>query len=447
MQWACSAHGSPPIYHLGCSLALLLYELTWRGFRLPKVVDEGEYPLTAQFLLLGSSSTGKTTAFNSMQDFANAVWTQTSTKPEVDPWVELEGSMEGISSAIQDRYIERTDNTPVVLFDPEISKVFARREPLTDLLCKLADGRTIQSNYRGKQGKKRNVNADRIVNPRISALYCTTEAQLAPHFKDSHRMGGMFPRLIWLRPDFTKRDIWLSQDHMGAKPLGAIREDAIFGWSQWIVELEIAASEQGRRFEFTPEAHGVLNNELFQPIIDQFEPDSIDDNMHAVRVRLLEKARVFAALHAAMRYELRVLPEDVHFAANLVRLLLSMLTLDSPVRDLGAHDDFRAAKRVERVILDAGDTGMLRRELYIRLRVSKKVLDEALEQLIDQESIFLDNAMTQRTGRYLHSDSPLGREMRAIAAKQLEEEAELAATLKSTGVTRVPWRMGRRGSG
>lgn len=442
VQWACAAHGSPAIYHVGCALSLLLYELTWRGFRLPKVVDEGEYALTAQFLLIGGSATGKTTSFNMMQDFARSVWAATATRPELDPWLELEGSIEGITSAIQERYDERLDSTPVILFDSEISKVFARREPLTELLCKLADGRTIQSNFRGKQRKVRDPNADRIVNPRCCGIFCTTEAQLAPHFKDSHRMGGSFPRLIWLRPDFTRADIWLAQDHLGARSLSATRQAAIHDWSGWLVELELAAAEQGRKFEFTAEAHAVLSNELFSPFANEFTTVETDDNMHAVKMRLLEKARAFAVLSAAMRFSLRVLPDDVMFAAQLVRLLLSMHTLTTVIRDLGSSDDYRVSKRLETLIRATGDEGSLRRELYGRTRLSKKAMDDGLAHLIDREVVFVDNTRPGRTGRYVHIDSPLGQQMQKIAREQEAEEAELAQTLGAGGITGVTQRPG-----
>lgn len=436
VQWACSAHGSPPVYHVACALVQLFYELTRRGFRLPKVVDDGEYPLTVQFLLLGGSHTGKGTALDAIQDFAATVWKRTQV-PEVDPWIELEGSIEGITQAIQDRYIEKHDSTPAVLYDKEISKVFARREPLTELLCKLADGRTIQSNYRGKQRKSQSAKANMLVNPRVSALYCTTEPQLAPHFKDSHRMGGLFPRLIWLKPVFGKGDIWLSQDHVGATPLGSVRTQAATEWASWLVQLEMVSRELGKRFSCSAEAHAVLHNELFVPFAAEYHATETDDNMHAVKMRLLEKARVFAALHAAMHYRVHLEPEDMFFAVRLAKYFLTMITSEDSVRDLGANDSFRISKRIELAIKQTGNEGMLRRELYSTLRLDKRTLDDALAQLIDSESVFVDNTDPLRSGRYIHISSPLGQEIVTIARAQAREEAELKNTL---GARRPSWR-------
>jgi hypothetical protein len=364
-------------------------------------------------------------------DFTRAVWAYASTRPEVDPWLELEGSIEGITAALQDHFDEQRDHTPAILFDNEISRLFARREPVPEFLCKLADGRTIQSNLRGKQRKKaRDPNADQLVNPRCCGIFCTTEAQLAPHFKDSHRMGGIFPRMIWLRPAFTQDDIWFAQDHVGARSLGRTREDAVAAWAGWAVELELAAAEQGRSFEFTAEAHATLTNELFTPFAREFSEVSVEENMHAVKMRLLEKARVFAVLSAAMRLSLRVLPVDVHFAAKLVRLFLGSLEAAPSVRNLGASvDAHQIARKLEVFLRAAGDEGLMRREMYKHIMVSKKTLDETLAMLVDREVIFLDNTRPDRAGRYVHISSPLGQEMQRVAQEQALEEAELAKAL------------------
>lgn len=437
VQWACAVHGSPPIYHLGCGIATLLYELCWRGYRLPRIAEHGEYPLTAQFLLLGGSATGKSTAFHAVQDMARAVWDRTSTRPELDPWVELSGSVEGITSAIQSRYLEQHDNTPVILYDGEVSQAFARRDSLPEVFCKLVDGRSIQSNYRMKQRRKGANGAnndDQIVNPRINSIFCTTVAQLAPHFKESHRMGGIFPRLIWLKPRFKDGDLWLAQDHEGAQSLQTVRNGVISDWAGWTVQLELASNDFGKKFTFTAQAHDVLKNELFAKFRAAYTAETLDNNLHAVQMRLVEKARVFAALHAALRHDMCVVEDDMLFAVKLVRLFLAMHTMENGAQELGTDDDVRAAKRLELVLRASGDSGLTRRELYQKTRFSKGILDNAIAQVLDEEVVFVDNSQLDRPGRFLHVDSPLGMQLREVAAQQRRDEAELQQLTRERGV-------------
>jgi len=104
------------------------------------------------------------------------------------------------------------------------------------------------------------------------------------------------------------------------------------------------------------------------------------------------------------------------------------------VRDLGAVTEFRLAKKIEGLVYAAGDSGMLRREIYSRVRISKKQLDEALELLLDKETIFVDNSQVDRTGRYVHVQSPLGQQL----AQQVREQAQQEAELRNLGVAARP---------
>src|SRR5262249_10561729 len=142
---------------------------------------------------------------------------------------------------------------------------------------------------------------DAVINPRVCAVFCSTEAQLAPQFRESHRLGGVYPRLIWLKPAFNRSDLWLSQDHEGATSLQTVRNAVISDWSSWIVQLELAANDFGKRFSFTAAAHDLLKRDLFTEFRSGYSVESLNNNLHAVQMRLVEKARVFAALHAALR--------------------------------------------------------------------------------------------------------------------------------------------------
>ena len=85
LEWAQAVHGSPPVYHLACMLVCTCYELVRRGFRLPKIADSGDYPLSLWFALIGDSGTGKSTAINAAQDFIRDSWQAASfsVQPEI----------------------------------------------------------------------------------------------------------------------------------------------------------------------------------------------------------------------------------------------------------------------------------------------------------------------------------------------------------------------------
>jgi hypothetical protein len=431
VQWASAIHGSPPAFHLACAIAFLLHELDRRGLRLPKVADVGEYPLTALFLFCCSSATGKTSAINAIQDFSQACWSEAGL--DLDPWIKPDGSIQGISHAVREHFDEDRNATSVIFYHQEASSLFAAREAVTELFCELVDGRTIQSQFRYQQkAKKQDANANKIVNPRVNGILATSEAQLAPHFRESHRLGGIFTRLLWLRPEFEQQDIWFAQDHEEAdRGIAKMRTGLITHVVGWMALLEQMKAESGHNFTFTAEAHGELGRRVFDPFKAAYTNAHADDNMHGVRMRLLEKARVFAVLSAALRCSVQVETQDVIFAEGLVKMFL---THAHSMYALGAGEIYRLALRVEAVIRASRNHGTLRRELYRTCRVDKNTMDQALETLIDQGVIFIDHQDRERNGRFVHVDSQIGQE---IVQKQ-EAEARTAHAVRELGVQ--PWR-------
>lgn len=431
VQWASAIHGSPPVFHLACGIAFLLHELDRRNLRLPKVADVGDYPLTAIFLLCCQSGTGKTSAINAIQDFSRACWSDAGL--DIDPWIEPDGSVQGISHAIKEQFDEDRNTTSAIFYHQEASSLFAARDSVTELFCKLVDGRTLQSQFRYQQkAKKQDPNANKIVNPRVSGILATSEAQLAPHFKEQHRLGGIFTRLLWIRPQFEQRDIWFAQDHTGADlSIAKMRTSLVTTTVGWMALLEQMKSEEGSKFVFSAEAHAELGRLVFDPFKAAYENAYCDDNMHGVRMRLLEKARAFAALGAAMRCSPEINTEDVVFASKLVKLFLSHT---NAMAAIGAGETYRLAIRIEEIIRASGDRGSMRRELYNKIRVDKKLMDAALDTLTDAGSIFLDHEDRERNGRFVHIDSPAGQR---IVEKQAEQD-RITGEVRKLG--RAAWR-------
>ncbi len=423
LHWACETYGSPPIYHLACILALTAYELERRGFYLSRTTDGGRLPLTLWFCMVGESGTGKSTAINSVQDFMRDAWDE-GNQLFPDPWLEPDGSVQGIVAALQDFYNKQHGTTACLMYHHEVAQVFNTRESIAEQLCKISDGRTFQANYRRNQhAKAKDPNADRVVNPRVSFLAATTEAQLAPYFKDQHRSGGIFTRLTWLKPDFEKEDVRMSQDYEGARSLGTLRTEAVDSMVNWFAQLSLLEHSEGKAFRFSKRGHNHLERRLFRPFSDQFEAGS-NDNMHGVRMRLVEKARVMATLQAAIRGSMVIEPCDVEPAVQLVWRLLEHTKRMS---HFGSGELYRHVMRVESMVKGAGEKGLYRKVVYAKLRVDKQIMDKIFDTLADAGRVFIDWKHETRPGVYVHTDTEAGRRADTAAADRQQTREEVLA--------------------
>lgn len=427
VSWATNAYGSPPLFHLAAALTVMTYELGRRGFYLQSPVDDARAPLTLWFALVSASGTGKSTAINVAQDFARAAWSNANVAISPDPWVEPEGSIQGVFVALQDHYDQSRETTTAILFHHELAQVFATREAVSEQLCKFADSRTIQANYRQHQKRKKGApNADRVVNPRLSLIAATTEAQLAPHFKDAQRSGGIFTRFIWLRPILRREHIKMRTEHFVEPRTGErkrhaeVRKDVLHSWSGWFMTLAQMSVECGFDFAFTDEASELLERELFEPFARRYR--HTDDNMHGVCMRLVDKARVIAAVSASMRGSLDIEARDVAPAIELANIFLREAI---SVAGFGASEVYRHGLRVETLVHDAGEEGIFRRDLYNHMKISKRELDLVLETLADKGSVFIDYHDATRPGRLVHISTDAGQRLDAQHAQKSRVEAEL----------------------
>lgn len=418
VEWATAAYGSPPVYHLASILTVAAFELERRGFYLRRVSDGGKFPLTLWFFFVGDSGTGKSTAINAVQDFATDAW-QEGSQEFPEPWLEPDGSIQGIVVALQSFYERGLNTTPCLMYHHEAAQIFNTRESIGEQLCKISDGRTFQSNYRRNQNRKgEDSNADRVINPRVSLLMASTEAQLAPHFRDHHRSGGLFTRVIWLRPTFEKADVQFSQEFRGAASLQAQRGEALVSMVQWFAQLSLLQADS-KAFEFTQAAHEYLERKLFFPFREQFEPGA-NDNMHGVRMRLVEKSRVLAVLLAATRGSCKVEVEDVTRTVDLIQLLLEHA---KKMSHFGAGEIFRHVLRVEGIIKGAGERGVFRKSIYSQLRVEKRVMDNIFDTLTDAGKVYQD---FEQGGVYVHETTEAGRGARDRHSEREKTEHELA---------------------
>ncbi len=401
MRWVTVEHGSPPVYHLAAILAFCCHELARRGFHL----RQRHKPFGIWFALVGDSAMGKSTAINFAEDFMRDVWHNASLSLSPDPWVEMEGSVSGLLAAIHGHYESSRGTTVCMAFHHELASVFATREPISEMLCRLADGQTYQRNIRELQKKgKSDVGAqpDRIVNPVISGLFATTEAALEPHFGEAQRSGGIFSRLWWVKPIFNKSYLRFEVESDANE---VNRDMAVDLWVGWLAQLSMLKSES-LTFSMSTQAQDMLRDGIWAK-----HREEMGDDVDPVKLRVIDKTKVIAAVYAAMRGSVVVEVQDLQYAVAFA----GWLTEHSlRVSSLGAPKLVRLADRLEGIVRGLGEAGATRKDFYGKMRVSKGHLDEVIETALDRGTIVKDNS-TSGTTRYLAASTERAHELAAKA--------------------------------
>ena len=399
MRWATEAHGAPPIYHLACVLAVLAHELARRGFKLRS------HPLGLWFALIGESAIGKSSAISMAEQFIRDAWKMAGLDLDPDPWLEAEGSIAGLLAALQERYDPSRGTTTAILFQHEAASLFATREPISEMLCRLADGQSYQRNLRELQ-KKRD-RPDKIEAPVLSALVATTESALAPHFTEAQRSGGIYSRLAWLKPPFSPGRLRL--EGVDTRKADGLRVLALESWVGWFVQMQLAF-EGELLIETSPEAHALLERELFEPVRATLRES--DDN-NGVKLRTIDRTRVVAAVLASQRLVRVVEPEDMRRAVRLGQILL----VHAKRITLGSADTYRLSQRVEHIIRAQAESGTTTRTLYTRVKTDSRSLHAALGQLMEQGRVFEDTGI-DGVKRFYHSKTTRGGQLASDAGRR-----------------------------
>jgi hypothetical protein len=374
LQWATFEHGLPAIYHYVVALSLAAHELAQRGFTV-----RGDYPLSAWFALVGDSASGKSKAIGMGEKFIRQVWSNVGQAWNLDPWVEIEGSQSGILSAIAEHYNPNNDSTVCLLFQNEFASMFSSREPVAEMLCKLSDGQTYQRNLRELQRhRKGGTPLDRITRPITQGLFATTEEGLANVFTSAHRFGGIFSRLWWIRPEFDRERLRLREDY-DEIPDPGYYDTALLAWQQWLASLELFESKE---IGITKAAF-----ECQRVFFESVKVESVaGDSQNAVRLRLVEKTRIFAAIFATMRSPVAqpctIVESDMQHAVAFAGVLFEH---SGRMDSIGSPEIVRLAQRTTRYVRAKGEAGAQRRDIYMVLRCDKRTLDLVLEMLEDQQ--------------------------------------------------------------
>lgn len=374
MRWA-ETQQPNRLYALAVVSTIACHELARYGFHL----RHNRYPMSVWFALAGESASGKTTAIRQGRTFIEKVWEESSVTHPTPPWIEAEGSIAGLLAVLHDLYDVHRRTTTAILFHHELSSVFQTREPVGEMLCRLADGLTYERNLRELQsrggsrgrGGRGQSRPDQIINPVVSGVFASTEVALARVFNEAHRQGGLYSRICWLYPRFTRDDARFEPDGPpGEDPLW---REAVDAWTGWIAML---STLENREISLSPEAESALRGffDRQRNALQEHDP------MNGPRMRLVEKARVFSALFAVGRLTTTVSAEDMERACAIADVLIEHA---EALSHLGSDPIVRKINKAREIIDMAGDLGISFRTLYKRLGVSKSTAEEVVGTLIN----------------------------------------------------------------
>lgn len=353
-----------------CAMTLGVHEVARYGFHL----RQREYPMSLWTVLAGDSASGKSTAITQARKFVEAAWEEATIRHSTSPWIETEGSIPGLLNVFSDLYDPNRRTTVGIMFHHELSAVLNTREPIAEMLCRLADGHDYERNLRELQkgpGKRDDRGGPaKIHSPVLSGLFASTEVALARVFNEAHRAGGLFSRFAWVAPPFDKDDLRFKPD---VKPEDdPLYKVAVEHWAGWLGMLGLV----DREISLSPAAEAVLRD--FFNTQKTYIRDG--DPMNGPRLRLVEKARVFAAVFAVQHQDSVVSEADMIYACNLTDVLLEHT---EALSHLGTDAIVQKVRRARMLIEASGDLGVPRKVLYERLGINRRAMDEVIGTLLD----------------------------------------------------------------
>lgn len=393
LHWSSQAHASPTEYHLAVMLSIAAHELARRGFQ----VEDNEYPLQIWTALVGNSASGKSKAINMAEDFLRDLWELSGSTPKNDPWLNATGSVSGIFAALQDFHDQNRGSTVALLVEQEFSSILQQRDAVTEFLCSLYEGRTLQRNLkelqkatRSSQGK---VQFDKIKKPAISTIFASTEEALGSCVTPSMVHGGLFSRLWWVSPEK------LTQKYVRRQNFDAFREKALTAWSGWYVQLGLLET---KTLTFSDEALAILET-YYANLVTKYAETS--DEVPSGRTRAFDRARVLAVIFATFDGRSVASANDMHCALAAADHSYKAL---AKVSMLGSSETVQAAHKALR-LLARSPTGLTRRDLYRKTHMDKRQLEWALELLQDAQDVLEDRS--GRDVKYVAANSERGKEL------------------------------------
>lgn len=403
---------APPEHVIGAILPALAHAMAVRGLY---VDQDAQHVPHIWLVLVGDSGVGKSTAIDRVMTFYRQHLRET-TDPYVDPYSHVEGSIPGLLETLADKYDETLNRTSTVLYNDEFTRILESSESVSEVLCILADSkRDFTRNLRKYHSMRRKgqKTPDTVRSPAISAIFATTMSGLENTATSKQATGGLFARPLWLHANLDKSRLRFEEI---LAPDARKRVLAL--WRAWAGALDgtllLAQKDEMEIVERTTPTQTIQQRAGARPTVivipsevKVFLKDFFEEcvgamvegsSFNGLLRRAEGRARMIASIYAFSRGELTPSSDDVIRAIRLVKRSLQAVGL---VQDSVAVDPgFRQQERALRIIQATGSQGMLRGELYSRLKLgSKQEMDRLIETLLDRGDAMAKTTNAGKRGR------------------------------------------------
>jgi len=383
--WAAQTTHAPPWWHVGAGLTAFASEAARCGYELG---DGDDNKSCLWVSLVGPSAAGKTTSINRLTDFYTAYLEPLEV---AKPFIQAEGSLPGMFATLTDKYDHEADHTLGLLVQDELTRLLDTKQPITEMLMQIADGRQIERHLKKEQERRRagQQAQDVLRNPKISALFATTHSNLRRVSKAHHADAGLYSRMLWFIGAPNPAALKLLPDTCPAERRCALEQWR--DWQQWqIAEYNISGNN---RITFPAEVLAILEHSLFEKARKGLESP---DRLAAAKLRGITQAYKIAALFALSQKRTTVWSEDMDCAVNLVERCQGDYALHIDP-EIGVSETMIMINRAFLAIRQKGQTGLPRTQLYKVLKAAKYQIDDVVATLLDEGSV--EEVKTQTRGR------------------------------------------------
>lgn len=385
LEWVHKLTHAPPQLHLAAILPVIANEANRRRW----ILSNGE-PLNIWTFVLCGSGIGKTSCLRYAKELHND-WGQAVTGQSWrDPWESIEGSLPGVADVLMRKhYDESSASTSAILHHNETSKIMRGEENL-EWFCQLYDRGDLKRNLRyiQKAQSEGQEAPDTIRNPKISALFLTTQPSFQEVFRESTMRGGFASRLLWFTGKVTGDQLMPMQltDEVGrAKVLRTFIE-----WTKTLDGLSLMQSGTG----YQNDRPIILSERAEALHTSYFDSDLraliVGENQAwcSIANRASTYALRVAALYALVNGRTEITEEEMSCAIALMRYLFR--GLETLLPQIAPEDRFQRQRRLisevaEDIAAKAKNALVSRAAILRKVRLSVAEFDIVARTLVEED--------------------------------------------------------------
>lgn len=393
VSWAALTTDAHPLYHLAAILPIFAHEAAIRQFR--PGLDVAPF-FKAHVLLVGKSASSKSTSFARSHKFYAEYRGRANTASE-GALIKFEGTTQGVFEALADSTIGTPPRVhALVMHHDEVSSLLAKKrqnDSIQEFLCQLFDAeQALERHQRGIKKHNRTSavkELEKISTYTVGAQFATTPSGLGLIASPILLNGGLLNRLIWATVPDDEIEHTVRSYQARYLPEREYGLQCWEDWSAWASSVVLARADAAATPWVTVDCPESLDRLLVPTILKRLR-DEIDDTLQAFWKRALVQARMLASLFALNDRRLRVTEDDLLLAIAFIERMMESFQATA-YKTLITHCPPSFAEAQARVLLGikkAGQTGLLRRELYTFVpHFKKRELDEVIDRLLDEERI------------------------------------------------------------